>query len=231
MPRHAAIVSDNQAAIPATVASAPTVRGSRPRTLRTGSTRRGCRFWPATLAVLTLKWPSTRSSRRSPSTGRGYPRPPARTSKSFGPSAGTASWRSPAKGDKKAVIPLAPRGRSSWPSASTATNHPPRCGYRAQDHTYLSSPGRAAARPARRRTHRAPRRPQERPDQEHRASGSAAPGGSKPCKHSRSTSTDESRPHESRHDHLHRRSDVPGEGRTCASDWTCSRQARALGAG
>jgi transposase-like protein len=39
-------------------------------------------------------------------------------------------------------------------------------------------------------------------------SGSAAPGGKRPCKRSRSTSTGESQPHD-RHDHLHRRSDAP----------------------
>jgi transposase-like protein len=38
---------------------------------------------------------------------------------------------------------------------------------------------------------------------------SAAPGGSRRCRHSRSTSTDGSPPHENRHDHLHRRSDAP----------------------
>jgi transposase-like protein len=42
-----------------------------------------------------------------------------------------------------------------------------------------------------------------------RTPGSAARGGNRRCKHSRSTSTGESRPHETRHDHLHRRSDAP----------------------
>jgi putative transposase len=40
-------------------------------------------------------------------------------------------------------------------------------------------------------------------------SESAARGGNKRSKRSRSTSTGESRPHETRHDHLHRRSDAP----------------------
>ena len=41
-----------------------------------------------------------------------------------------------------------------------------------------------------------------------RTPGSGAPGGNRPCRRSRSTSKDESRPHD-RHDHLHRRSDAP----------------------
>jgi transposase-like protein len=40
---------------------------------------------------------------------------------------------------------------------------------------------------------------------------SAARGGKRRCKRSRSTSTGESQPHETSHDHLHRRSDAPGQ--------------------
>jgi hypothetical protein len=39
--------------------------------------------------------------------------------------------------------------------------------------------------------------------------GSAASAGSRPCRHSRSISTDEPRPMKNRHDYLHRRSDAP----------------------
>ena len=41
-----------------------------------------------------------------------------------------------------------------------------------------------------------------------RTPGSAVPGGNRRSRRSRSTSTDESQPHD-RHDHLHRRSDAP----------------------
>jgi hypothetical protein len=65
-------------------------------------------------------------ARPPPATGLGdcgFPRPPARTSSSWGWSAGTGPWSSPARAARSSPSRshLAPPERSTWPSANAAT--------------------------------------------------------------------------------------------------------------